>query len=163
MEPEAQRSEGSEPVRPQLAAGVTRYPWPNLSGIHVFLVEDNCDTRLMVGDTLRYCGAIVTAYESAEKAMANLTEVVPSIFICDLSMPGIDGLEFMLRLRMLPPELGGRMPSIAITAYYEDFAAAAALEVGFDAYMTKPIKLEHLCRLVKEMAAPRSRCQPDEH
>jgi CheY-like chemotaxis protein len=148
---EAQRSEGSEPIRPQLTAGITRYPWPDLSGIHAFLVEDNCDTRVMVRETLRHCGAMVTTYESAQKAMANLIEVIPNILICDLSMPGIDGLEFMLRLRMLPPERGGQVPSIAITAYDEDFAAAAALEVGFDAYMTKPIRLEQLCRLVKDM------------
>jgi CheY-like chemotaxis protein len=43
----------------------------------------------------------------------------------------IEGLSFMRRMRQLPPERGGQVPAIAITAYYEDFAAAAALEAGF--------------------------------
>ena len=66
-------------------------------------------------------------------------------------MPGLDGLQFLRRMRQLPRERGGQVPAIAITAYYEDFAAAAALEAGFNAYMIKPIKLEELARLVKEL------------
>ena len=110
----------------------------------------------MVGDTLHYCGAVVTAYQSAEAAIADLTDARPNVLICDLSMPGIDGLECMRRVRARPADRGGRVAAIAITAYYEDFAAAVALEVGFHAYMTKPIDLERLCRLVKELATTRS-------
>ena len=51
----------------------------------------------------------------------------------------------------LVQDIRAQVPAIAITAYYEDFAAAAALEAGFNAYMIKPIKLEELARLVKEL------------
>ena len=129
------------------------FTWPVLMGIHVFLIEDNEDTRALLGDTLEHCGAVVSIYSSADAAMADLPEFVPTVFICDLSMPGLDGLSFMRRMRQLPAERGGEIPSIAITAYYEDFAAAAALEAGFNAYMTKPIKLEQLARLVKDIAS----------
>ena len=47
------------------------------------------------------------------------------------------------------PERGDGIPAIAITAY-EDFVSAAALDAGFNAYMMKPIRLETLCRLVKQ-------------
>jgi CheY-like chemotaxis protein len=133
----------------QAAADAVR--WPNLTGVHVFLIEDNEDTRALVGETLEHCGAVVSVYSSADAAIADLSEFVPMIFICDLSMPGLDGLQFLRRIRELSPERGGRVPAIAITAYYEDFVAAAALEAGFDAYMIKPIKLEDLARLVKEI------------
>jgi CheY-like chemotaxis protein len=149
----------ADPLRETAEArggGAERRFWPDLSGIHVVLIEDNVDTRIMVGETLQHCDAIVTTYESAEKAIDDLTEIVPNVLICDLSMPGLDGLEFMLRLRARRPEHGGGVPAVAITAYYEEFAAAAALEVGFDAYMAKPIKLEQLCRLVQELALTRS-------
>ena len=152
MEEDARPLDEAATVRPGDAQ--SRY-WPDLSGIHVMLIEDNVDTRVMVGETLQFCGAIVTTYESAAKAMNYLSEIVPHVLICDLSMPGLDGLEFMLRLRPRRPEHGGSVPAIAITAYYEEFAAAAALEVGFDAYMTKPIKLEQLCRLVQELSVTR--------
>jgi len=126
--------------------------WPDLTGIHVFLIEDNADTRTMVSEVLIHCGAMVTVYQSADQALADLAEFVPTLFICDLSMPGLDGLQFMRRMRTLPPERGSRIPSIAITAYYEEFAAAAALEAGFNAYMTKPIRLDELARLVRDLA-----------
>jgi CheY-like chemotaxis protein len=132
----------------------TPFVWPDLTGIHAFLIEDNEDTRTLVGETLEHCGAVVSVYSSADAAIADLAEFLPTVFICDLSMPGLDGLQFMRRMRQLPPERGGEVPSVAITAYYEDFAAAAALEAGFDAYMMKPIRLEELARLVKEIAHP---------
>ena len=126
--------------------------WPDLTGIHVFLIEDNDDTRTMVSEVLIHCSAMVTVYQSADQALADLGEFVPTLFICDLSMPGLDGLHFMRRMRALPPERGSRIPAIAITAYYEDFAAAEALEAGFNAYMTKPVRLDELARLVGDLA-----------
>ena len=128
------------------------FVWPNLRGIHAFLIEDNEDTRALVGETLEHCGAVVSVYSSADAAIADLPEFLPTVFICDLSMPGLDGLQFMRRMRQLTPERGGQVPAIAITAYYEDFAAAAALEAGFNAYMMKPIKLEELARLVRDIS-----------
>jgi CheY-like chemotaxis protein len=126
--------------------------WPDLGGVHVFLIEDNADTRTMVSEVLIHCGSMVTVYQSADQALADLGEFVPTVFICDLSMPGLDGLNFMRRMRTLPLERGSRIPAIAITAYYEDFASAAAFEAGFNAYMTKPIRLDELARLVSDLA-----------
>ena len=134
------------------AATRPKTQWPDLTGIHVFLIEDNSDTRTMVSEVLIHCGAMVTVYQSADQALADLAEFVPTLFICDLSMPGLDGLQFMRRMRTLPPERGSRIPAISITAYYEEFAAAAALEAGFNAYMTKPIRLDELARLVGDLA-----------
>jgi CheY-like chemotaxis protein len=146
MESDSQRD------KPRVAPTPASKVWPDLSGIHAFLIEDNEDSRAMISETLRYCGAIVTVYESADAAIADMMELVPTVFICDLSMPRLNGLEFMRAVRRLPPERGGNVPSIAITAYYEEYAAAKALEVAFNAYMTKPVRLEHLCRAVKELA-----------
>jgi CheY-like chemotaxis protein len=127
--------------------------WPDLAGVHAFLIEDNEDTRTLIEETLQHCGAVVSVYSSADAAMADLPEFLPSIFISDLAMPGLDGLQFMRRMRQLSYERGGHVPAIAITAYYEDFAAAEALEAGFSAYMIKPIRLEDLARLVKDLTS----------
>jgi len=147
LEPAGQSEQPTiAPTRPP------RSPWPDLAGVHAFLIEDNEDTRAMVTQTLQHCGAMVTVYESADAAMANLGEFIPTVFICDLSMPRLNGLDFMRAMRRLPPERGGHVPALAITAYYEDYAAAKALEVGFNAYMIKPVRLDELCRVVKELA-----------
>lgn len=139
------------PLPHEVSPELPRFPWPNLSGIHAFVIDDNEDTRRMLAETLEHCGAVVSAYQSADACIADLGEVVPTVFVCDLSMPNLNGLQFMRRIRQLPPERGGRVPAIAATAYYEDFAAAQALEAGFNAYMMKPIRLEQLCRLIREL------------
>ena len=84
---------GDEPVARSSAT------WPDLTGIHAFLIEDNSDTRTMVSEVLIHCGAMVTVYQSADQALADLGEFVPTLFICDLSMPGLDGLQFLRRVR----------------------------------------------------------------
>ena len=127
--------------------------WPDLAGIYVMLIEDNYDTRLMVDEVLRHCGAVVTTYESAETALVHLTEFLPTVFICDLSMPGLDGLQFMKRSRALPPARGADTPALAVTAYDAQYAASAAHDAGFNAYLTKPLRLDLLCSVVSEMAA----------
>ena len=149
-------AEGQRRKESSSAPGASAQPaWPDLSGVHVFLVEDNEDTREMVSQTLEFCGAMVTAYDSADSAIADLGEFMPTVFICDLSMPRLDGLGFLRAIRRLAPERGGDVPAIAITAYYEDYAAAKALEVGFNAYMTKPVRLDRLARAVKELSVGR--------
>ena len=130
----------------------SRASWPDLNGLHVCIIEDNEDARVLLSDVLQHCGAMVMTYDCAEPAMADLGEFVPSIFVCDLAMPGIDGLEFVRRLRALPPERGGRIPAIAITAFYQDYAEAVAEAAGFNAYLTKPVKIDDLCHLVLQLA-----------
>lgn len=127
--------------------------WPDLEGIHVMLIEDNSDTRLMVDEVLRHCGAVVTTYESAEDALQHLAEFVPMVFICDLSMPGLDGMQFMKRIRALPPDRGASTPALAVTAYDAQYAASAAHDAGFNAYHTKPLRLDVLATVVKDLAA----------
>jgi CheY-like chemotaxis protein len=153
MESDQQRL-GQPPVASRSAAA---HLWPDLAGIHAFLVEDNEDTRAMVTETLQHCGAVVTVFDSADAAMAHLRQFAPTVLICDLSMPGLNGLDFLRAIRRLPEERGGNIPALAITAYYEEYAAAKALEVGFDVYMIKPVRLDQLCRAVKELADSRRR------
>jgi len=75
------------------------------------------------------------------------------VFICDLSMPGLDGMQFMKRIRALPPERGATTPALAVTAYDEQYAASAAQDAGFNAYLTKPLRLDVLATVIKELAA----------
>ena len=128
-----------------------------LPGVHVLIVEDNEDSRFLLTDVLEYCGALVTSVNSAEEARTLLSRVRPDILVSDLSMPGVDGYALMRWVRTLPPESGGRVPAIAITAFSEDYDSRRAHDAGFDAYVRKPINLTSFCDLVGALAtAPRS-------
>ena len=126
--------------------------WPDLKGVHVFVIDDNDDSCRLLEQALNYCGALVTVFSSAEAALEAMKEYIPTLIISDLSMPGMTGLEFMRRVRGRPVEKGGLIPAIAVTAYYEDFAAVMARAAGFEAYLTKPIKFVTLCMLAYHVA-----------
>jgi CheY-like chemotaxis protein len=115
-------------------------------------VEDNEDSRYLLTDVLEYCGALVTSVSSAEEARTLLSRVRPDILVSDLSMPGVDGYTLIRSIRALPPESGGRIPAIAITAFTEDYDSRKAHAAGFDAYVRKPINLTSFCELVGALA-----------
>ncbi len=127
-------------------------PWPNLKGIHIFVIDDNEDSRRLLEQALTYCGALVTVFQSAVAALEAMDEYLPTLLISDISMPEMTGLEFVRHLRGRRPKKGGLIPAIAITAYYEDFAAPSARAAGFDAYLPKPMNFVTSCILVEHLA-----------
>jgi CheY-like chemotaxis protein len=126
--------------------------WPNLKGVHVFVIDDNEDSRRLLQQALEYCGALVTTFGSPQTALQAMVEYIPTLVISDISMPEMTGIEFLRRVRARPPQTGGRIPAIALTAFYEDFAASAARSAGFEAYLTKPVNFETLCMVVDRVA-----------
>jgi CheY-like chemotaxis protein len=134
---------------------------PDPTGIHVCIIWRDAEAQRLVSRKLRQHGAIVSVYESAQAAAADavlvdLIAFAPTVFICDLSTAGLGRLRFMRRSRAFPPE-HGRIPAIAITDFYQDFASAPGLDAMFDAYLVKPINFDNLWRLVKELATDAQR------
>lgn len=123
----------------------------DLTGVHVFVVDDDQDARDILTEVLSYCGALVHHCRTAEEALAHLAQFLPSIIICDLALPGQDGFAFIRTLRQLPPKRGSQVPAIAISAFYEDFARPEALRLGFNEYLEKPLNLDKLCETVTRL------------
>jgi CheY-like chemotaxis protein len=128
---------------------------PDLAGISVLVIDDNDDARATIAATLHYAGATMTSAAAGDHALDDLTHFLPDVIICDLRMPRVDGLTFMRRLRARPPEQGGALPVVAITAYHEEYSEEDALAIGFAAYLGKPLDLEQLCRIVLDVGRPR--------
>lgn len=72
----------------------------------------------------------------------------PSLIVIDLNMPVLDGLETIRSYRQLEGE-GDHTPIVAITAYDVYGMEEAALETGSNVYMTKPLDLSELDRVLK--------------
>jgi CheY-like chemotaxis protein len=111
-----------------------------LDGVHVLLVEDDDDSRKLLGTMLKRYGARVTSTKSAAEAFAVFSGDVPDILISDIGMPDEDGYEFMRKLRSLPPEKGGLTPAIALTGYASRKDRERALNAGYQQHMAKPIE-----------------------
>ena len=123
----------------------------DLTGVHVLIVEDDEDSRQLLATFFEYCGALVTSCQSTESALEDLGEYRPHVIISDLSLPGADGFQFIRALRELSTEAGGDVPAIAVSAHAKDFTAAEAKTAGYTGYLMKPVNLEDLVTLVRDL------------
>lgn len=126
----------------------------DLTGVHVLIVEDDEDSRQLLATLFDYSGALVTTCHSPESALEHLAEYRPQVVVSDLSFPGADGFEFIRALRKLPPDAGGDVPAIAVSAYTRDFTAPQAKSAGYTGYLAKPVNLEELVTLVRDLVSP---------
>jgi CheY-like chemotaxis protein len=115
----------------------------SLAGVNILIVEDDPDSREVLQLFLEQNGAETRAAESARIAMAMLTdeaEPLPDVIISDLAMPEEDGYSLVSRIRELPPEKGGAVPAVALSAFASAESRQKAFESGFHRYLTKPFE-----------------------
>ena len=100
------------------------------------VVEDNPDNRLLLRAIL---GADfeVSEYDNGAAALAAFAAVRPHVVLLDISLPGMDGLEILARIRADAQLAGLRV--IALTAHAMAGDREKYLSAGFDDYVTKPI------------------------
>jgi len=122
--------------------------------VRLLLVEDDEDCRGALRVLLEYNGAEVECVGSAAAGRAALAERRPHVVISDLSMPGEDGFSFVASLRRLLPEDGGHTPVVAFSAMPPFDARARAEEVGFQAFLRKPLDVLLIVSTVKRLLPP---------
>jgi CheY-like chemotaxis protein len=127
-----------------------------LQGIRVLIVDDDDDTREILGVMLSEEGASVVPAASAGEALVHLQAEPPHVLISDIGMPLEDGYALLRRVRALPPERGGDVPAIALTAYARREDAHAAESAGFQLHVAKPIRPEQLLHAVQSCVRARS-------
>jgi signal transduction histidine kinase/ActR/RegA family two-component response regulator len=128
---------------------------PELYGRTVLVVDDDATTRDLLSTLLSDRGAHVATAESAAAAIEQLDVHVPAIVIADIGMPGQDGLSLMRAIRRRPPQHGGNVPAVALSAFARTEDRRAALTAGFDEYLTKPaLPADILSALTRLLAAP---------
>lgn len=122
-----------------------------LAGIRILVVEDERDSRELLGSILNDAGAAVTLSESAAEALATLAVESHTILVSDLGMPDVDGLSMIRELRSRPAEQGGTLPAVALTAYTRSADRSAALDAGFDAHLGKPVDSRELIAVISSL------------
>ncbi|MEH2289776.1 hybrid sensor histidine kinase/response regulator [Nostoc sp.] len=128
-------------------------PSSNLNGVKILVVDDDTDTREFITFLLEEYGANVTAVTSANEALATLAQSLPDILLSDIGMPEVDGCMFMRQLRTLPPEQGGQIRAIALTAYAGEMNAQQVLRAGFNKHIAKPVEPSELVDAIATLIA----------
>jgi two-component system CheB/CheR fusion protein len=109
-----------------------------LEGLHVLLVEDDADAREALVSVLEHYGARITAASSVTEALSALAKGVPDVLVSDIGMPGQDGYDLIRAVRALPPDQGGRVRALALSAYASPQDRDRALAAGFHRHVAKP-------------------------
>jgi two-component system cell cycle response regulator DivK len=107
----------------------------------IALVEDNADNRLLI-QALLGGEYEIDKYENGVDALAGLSRSLPALVLLDISLPGMDGVEILARIRRDPALR--HLPVIALTAHAMNGDRERYLATGFDDYLTKPIVDETL-------------------
>jgi PAS domain S-box-containing protein len=123
-------------------------PVLDLHGIRILVVDDDDSTREFVTFLLQLHGAKVRAVSSAGEATAVLTQFKPDVLLSDIGMPSVDGYMLIRQVRALPPEQGGRIPAIALTAYAGEIDYQQALAAGFQKHISKPVEPDKLVQAI---------------
>jgi CheY-like chemotaxis protein len=123
-------------------------PSDALLGVHILVVDDDEDARHLMRTILEYCGALVTAVSSAVAALRTLRTVIPDVLLSDISMPEHDGYWLIAQVRTLPPDRGGEVPAVALTAHGRTHGPERTLAAGFQAHLAKPVDAWELCRTI---------------
>jgi CheY-like chemotaxis protein len=112
----------------------------------ILVVDDQPQNLKLVRVILTGEGYDVRTAVDAEDALAVLESFRPRLILMDLQLPGMDGFELARRLKADPATSG--IAIIALTAYAMNKAEDRAFAAGFDAYLSKPMDLAVLRRVV---------------
>ncbi len=123
-----------------------------LQGIRVLIVDDELDTLKALGELLRTYGAEIQIASSADEALKVFTEFKPDVLVSDIAMPGEDGISLMKKIRAMSPEMGGKTPSLAVTAYAAPDDLKQTKLAGFQAHLSKPVDGHNLVKAIFRLA-----------
>jgi YesN/AraC family two-component response regulator len=127
-------------------------PFGKLKNLKTLLIDDDEFVRgsLLLFFETRNC--YLLAVETAEEGMEALKKQSYDIIITDYKLPGMDGLEFLRRIKKQHPDV----MKILITAYGSKAVAAEANVIGIDEFIEKPFTpeiIEHsLAKLIEKRA-----------
>src|ERR1041384_5257179 len=142
------------PPRIQEAARVGEAPSASVSpmtNLRVLVIDDSADTLTSTRKLFEQKGSQVLCATSAAEALRLVAEQPPSVIISDIGMPGMDGYQLLIELRRLPHM--AHVPAVAISGYAMDEDRERALNVGYVAHLPKPLDVDNLFALIREITS----------
>ncbi|WP_130848261.1 response regulator transcription factor [Intestinimonas timonensis] len=115
----------------------------------IVIIEDDENIREMLRYYFHSVGYEVACFESGEEYFEKGGDYKPSLFILDVMLPGMDGLEILRRVRT-----DARLedtPVLMLTARTSEMDKVKGLETGADDYVVKPFGIMELQARVKAL------------
>lgn len=127
---------------------------PRLKGIRVLVVDDEPDTRELIGIILQQAGAEVITMASAQEVLSQFNQLTIDILVSDIGMPQMDGYCILQQIRGMSSSQA-QIPAIALTAYAGDSNQQKALAAGFQLHLPKPVDPKDLIHAIAGLVKQR--------
>ena len=116
----------------------------------ILVVDDNRDVVWLIKETLS-SGYVVREAFNAEEALALMEQQTPDLIITDIMMPSMDGFELIGRIKS--DKFTRHIPLVVVSAKISENEQAEGLDLGADAYLTKPFSSVVLHSVVNRLMA----------
>ena len=115
----------------------------------VFVIDDDAGIRASIQGLLKSAHLRSESFESAEQFLQRKPPDSPSCLILDVSLPGINGLDFQQQLR----NAGLQIPIIFVTGHGDIPMSVKAMKSGAVEFLTKPLKRHVLLDAIQQALA----------
>ncbi len=137
--------QSARPERPAFEElGPISLQLPSLTGVTALVVDDELDSRTLVGRLIEERGGRAILASGTAEALEVLSRERVSVIVSDVGMPDRDGYTFIRQVRKANLLGLGRMPAIALTAYARAEDRQRALLAGYQMHLAKPIEPSEL-------------------
>jgi putative nucleotidyltransferase with HDIG domain len=120
--------------------------------VKILVVEDEFGLRHALTRILTGEGHEVAVADGGAAALERLAESSFTLMVCDVRMPGMNGLELLRQALAIEPDLG----VLVLSAVNDASTATEALSLGATTYLTKPMELQQLQTAVEQALHKRS-------
>jgi CheY-like chemotaxis protein len=128
-----------------------------LEGATLLLVDDEHDQLDMYAYALAAYGARVRTATSVREAVEELERATVDVAVCDLTLGGEGGLDFVRALRDLDARRGRHTAAVALTAWTEGNVRERVLAAGFDEFCAKPCLPDELVTAIARLTGRASK------
>jgi len=139
-----------EPTCPEPATA----PPPDEVNASILVVEDDPRSARMLAAALTSAGHRVAIATSGEEAAKHVAEATVDLVLCDVCLPGMDGIELTRGLRANPETR--TLPMLLVTSVDDRKILTRALEAGADDFLTKPVNSVELRTRVRTLLRNKS-------
>src|SRR5437660_5225636 len=123
-----------------------------MKNARILIVDDEPLIRSTLAEYMTQEGFDLTACAGAEEALRAAAEQRFDVALCDVQLPGMDGIELLERLLKISPQTSVML----ITAYATVENAVKGFQRGAHDYFMKPILLDEVLNKVRRLLAPRA-------
>jgi signal transduction histidine kinase/ligand-binding sensor domain-containing protein/DNA-binding response OmpR family regulator len=122
----------------------------------ILVIEDDDEVREFLFGQLKDSFTVYTA-ENGTEGLEKAMNEQPTLIVCDVMMPGMDGFELTRRLKN--DFLTSHIPIVLLTAHSSEAHQLEGIQAGADSYIIKPFSVKYLMARIVKLIEQREKLQ----